>query len=215
MDTPALQLEKDGPIALLSWNEPRRHNRFNAAAAVQLAQAWDAVRDNTSLRAVVLTGASGMFCTGSSADALYCEVTHPGFRPRNEGEELCRKDPDIIFRATLRDAPLPKPLLIAVEGSCFGAGLELLHAADISVAGRGAHFGLTEGFEAIDTEDAREMGLIHHAVPDGDALAIVWKMSREVSIHDSNAIAISRRVARTAQDSCPHTGAMSLGIGLA
>ncbi len=214
MDFSALQFEKDGPIALLTLNRPALRNRFDATVAVQLAQAWDAIRDNTSLRAVVLTGTSGIFCTGASANHLYSEITDPGFLPKSESEEVCRKDPDVIFRATLRDAPLPKPLLVAVDGPCFGAGIELLHAADISVAGCGARFGLAEGMESIDAEGAREAGLIHHAVAEGDALAVTWKMSREVSIHDPNAVAVSRRLSSSGSISNTRGGTQSLGIGL-
>ncbi len=214
MEAPALQLEKDGPIALLTWNRPRLRNRFDAATAVQLAQAWDSIRDNSSLRAVVLTGSHGMFCTGPSADELHRDVTAPHFRPTDSWEERCWKDPDLIYRASLRDMALPKPLLIAVEGPCFGAGLEILNAADIAVAGQRAEFGLALEFETVDTDTAQEMGLIQHVVTQGEAFATAWKMSREVSIHDPMAIALSRRVFSRAAYSSSKGVARSLGIGL-
>jgi len=85
---------------------------------------------------------------------------------------------------------------MAVEGLCFGSGLELLHAADVSFAGGGARFGLMEGHQEVSAQDAHELGIVDHAAPKGGALARAWKLARKLIRHDSRVITSAKQAMR-------------------
>ena len=108
-------------------------------------------------------------------------------------------DPSVI-KSLLKGFRLTKPLIAAVEGPAIAGGTEILQATDIRVAGESARFGVSEpqwglyplGGSAvrlprqipytvaadllltgrhIKAPEAKEIGLIGHVVPDGEALA--------------------------------------------
>jgi len=61
MVAPALLLEQDGPIALLTFNRPDNRNALDAELMVPLADAWDVIRVTSNIKAVLLTGTNGIF----------------------------------------------------------------------------------------------------------------------------------------------------------
>ena len=110
------------------------------------------------------------------------------------------EDPEIHWKGLLRSYRPTKPMIAAVEGVAIAGGTEILQAMDIRVAGKSAKFGISEarwslypmGGSAvrlprqipytvaadllltgrhIDAEEAKEIGLIGHVVPDGEALS--------------------------------------------
>ncbi len=196
MAVPALLLEQDGPIALLTFNRPDERNALDAELLVPLADAWDVIRVSTSIKAVLLTGSMGIFSTGPPAEELRRTFQRPSFYPGSDAEQQLWKDSELLDRALLRHDDLPVPLLLAIEGLCFGSGLELLHAADVSFGGAGSRFGLLEGHQEVSTQDAHELGIIDHAAPKGEALVRAWKLARKLIQHDSRAIATGRQAIR-------------------
>lgn len=120
-----LNLEREGATAVLTMNRPAQRNALDAAMREAFAEAIAEVREDAAVRAVVLTGAGGYFCAGGDVKAM------------GEG----RPDP-MQTRASLRRlhrwfdelVDLEKPVIAAVEGLAFGAGLSLALAADYVIA---------------------------------------------------------------------------------
>ena len=78
----------------------------------------------------MLTGAGDdAFCAGADLSADMIE--RPGFD-------------DLVEKALLKTALMPKPLIAAINGHCVAGGLELALAADIRIAREDAKFGLPE-----------------------------------------------------------------------
>lgn len=196
MAVPALLLEQDGPIALLTFNRSEEHNALDAELLVPLADAWDVIRINSNIKAVLLTGSKDAFSTGPTADELRRTFQRPSFYPSTDAEQQLWKDPDLLERALLRHDDLPVPLVLAVEGQCFGSGLELLHAADVSFGGAGSRFGLMEGHREVGSQEAHELGIIDHVASKGQALSQAWKYARKLIRHDSRVIATGRQTMR-------------------
>ncbi|MBW2712704.1 MAG: hypothetical protein JRC77_03045, partial [Deltaproteobacteria bacterium] len=119
MVAPALLLEQDGPIALLTFNRPDNRNALDAELMVPLADAWDVIRVTSNIKAVLLTGTNGIFSTGPTAEDLRRSFQRPSFYPSTDAEQQLWKDPEILDRALLRHEDLPVPLVMAVEGLCF------------------------------------------------------------------------------------------------
>lgn len=190
----AVLFEKHDRIAWITLNRPEAKNTLNAEVFVRLAEAWDEVRNNDSIRVVVLTAAGDEdFCCGGDLGGVIPLWT--GARqPANEIEEKLLADPMIMDKVMLKGEPLYKPVIAAINGRALGGGCEILQATDIRIAADTAIFGLPEpksGIvpgagsmvrlarqlpyahamkllltgEPVDAATARDIGLISEVVP--------------------------------------------------
>jgi enoyl-CoA hydratase len=184
-----------------------------------MSDAWDRVNDDDDVRVAILTGAGGSFCAGADLEAM----TQSSPSDRFESGEF---DPSVI-KSLLKGFRLTKPLIAAVEGPAIAGGTEILQATDIRVAGESARFGVSEprwglyplGGSAvrlprqipytvaadllltgrhIQAPEARELGLIGHVVPDGEALAKAHELAALVAANGPLAV---QAVLKTIRDS--------------
>jgi enoyl-CoA hydratase/carnithine racemase len=119
-----------GGIVVVRLNNPGRRNALSLEMFEALAALWPELAADASIRAIVLTGAGDKaFCAG--ADLSEDLVDRAGFA-------------DLVDRALLKTAFMPKPLIAAINGHCVAGGLELALAADIRIAAAEAKFGLPE-----------------------------------------------------------------------
>ncbi|MEI7447316.1 MAG: enoyl-CoA hydratase/isomerase family protein, partial [Burkholderiales bacterium] len=121
----AVRLVRHDGWAEVVLNRPERRNAIDGTLAQDLQAALDAVREDASLRAVVLRGAGGSFCSGLDLKAF-------GATPR----------PDWVadfparwrrMHATL--ASLDAVLLVALERHAINGGAALAIAGDLAVCG--------------------------------------------------------------------------------
>ena len=63
-NTPAVRFERQGTTAVVTLDSPAERNALTATVKDGLAQAVDRVKADSSIRAVVITGANGAFCAG-------------------------------------------------------------------------------------------------------------------------------------------------------
>lgn len=117
-----IHLDDRGPVALLTIDRPERRNALDHEALEQLL---GALRGADEARVVVLTGASGHFCSGADLSG----VEDAGFT------DLLRQ-----VLAALRDDQ--RPTIAAVDGTALGAGTQLAVACDLRVATASARFGI-------------------------------------------------------------------------
>jgi 2-(1,2-epoxy-1,2-dihydrophenyl)acetyl-CoA isomerase len=130
----ALKIERDGATAVLVMNRPDQRNALDLAMREAFALAVADVRDDPTVRAVVLTGAGGHFCAGGDIKTVAQAVE--GKRDIFEGRERIRK----LHRWFDELVDLEKPVVAAVDGVAFGAGLSLALAADFVLASSRARF---------------------------------------------------------------------------
>src|SRR2546423_837434 len=69
MEAPVLLIDRAGPVATLTLNRPARKNALNPALVGALHEAVIEVARDATIRAVVLTGAGGAFCSGADLKA--------------------------------------------------------------------------------------------------------------------------------------------------
>ncbi|MFK8048283.1 MAG: enoyl-CoA hydratase-related protein [Halioglobus sp.] len=136
--------EKRGHEAWITLNRPEAKNMLNGEMFVELADAWDEVRDDNNVRVAVLTAAGeDDFCCGGDLSEVIPLWT--GARqPQNPMEERLVADPMIPDRIMLKGEPLYKPVIAAINGRALGGGTELLQATDIRLAASNAQFSLPE-----------------------------------------------------------------------
>lgn len=127
-----IRVTHDGPIATITLNRAAAHNALPIAGWEALASA---AAQAAEARVVILcSGVPGIFCAGADIAEFARLQADPALRPR--------------FRKAMRRgieaiAALPMPVIAAIDGGCFGAGVALTLAADLRVGGDDAMFAVT------------------------------------------------------------------------
>jgi enoyl-CoA hydratase/carnithine racemase len=121
-------------IAEVTLNRPEKLNAFDLAMFEAVSAAGNRLADEPGLRAVVLTGAGKGFCAGidiatlgqfaGRLDALKEEIVTP--LPGQQANAF--QHPCTVW------ADLPVPVIAALHGVTFGAGMQLALGADIRIA---------------------------------------------------------------------------------
>lgn len=136
MDT--VLLETRGRIALLTLNRPQKLNALNYAMIDRLLQLLDAIEDNRTIDAIVITGA------GERAFSAGADIP--------EFSQSVKSGPDEAVKAfvrrgqamTKRLEAFAKPIIAAVNGIAFGGGCEITEAVHLAVASERAVFAKPE-----------------------------------------------------------------------
>ena len=133
-----------GQQAWITLNRPEQRNLMNGEVFTALADAWTRVREDDAIRVAVITAAGEEdFCCGGDLGEVIPLWT--GARqPQDALERRLLEDPLIIDRVMLKDRPLYKPIIAAINGRALGGGTELLQATDIRIAAEHASFALPE-----------------------------------------------------------------------
>lgn len=126
----SIDVTRDGAVAIVTIHNPQRRNAMGRQLRQSLRDTVHRlmVADPAS-RAIVLTGAGEHFCAGADIS----EMTQ---RTILQSREILQESTDVI-----RDLQGgAKPVIAAVEGVAFGAGLSLAVACDYLVAAGSARF---------------------------------------------------------------------------
>lgn len=142
--TEILKIDIDGYVAVVTLNRPDRKNALSYEMFDALSAAGESLKGRKDVRAVVLTGAGGDFCSGLDTDNF------TKFAKDVEGERHKMRNPPKGEVANWFQKPcfvwqeLAVPVIAAIEGVCLGGGIQLALAADIRIAAPGARFSIME-----------------------------------------------------------------------
>ncbi|WP_067680367.1 enoyl-CoA hydratase/isomerase family protein [Nocardia miyunensis] len=182
-DAPVLLTEDADGVRTLTLNRPWRKNAIDHELWLTLADTLRHTATDRSVRAVVITGAGGAFCSG--ADISAPDNNHPVYRMRE------------LTDVALLLHELPMPTVAKVRGVAVGAGWNLALGCDLVVATPEARFsqifvrrglsldlggswllpklvGLQQAkrlallAETLDGDQARELGLVTWVVPEDE-----------------------------------------------
>lgn len=135
-----LQVEERGAVRLIRLSRPAAKNALSLATIAELDQALAEAGSAREVRAVVLAGVKGAFCSGADLRWLARELESGSVTQLAAG--LAQ------FQAlTLRVVELPKPVVAAVTGPAVGFGADLALGCDLRVVAESAY--LQEKFVAI------------------------------------------------------------------
>jgi methylglutaconyl-CoA hydratase len=201
MREPVLE-RHEGPILILTLNDPDRANPLSSPIMVALSESLEAAASDEGVRAVVLAGAGRHFSAGADLDALE-RIAEAGDQAATRADtERLRH----LFEILLG---YPKLTVAAVQGAAVAGGCGLATACDLVVAEPGARFAYTEvkiGFlaaivstfltrrvaghvarrmlldpEMVDGPQAVELGLADELAREGDALTTAVALARSIS----------------------------------
>lgn len=110
------------------FNRPERRNWLTCHMYASLCELLDRAAQDASVKALMISGSSGVFTTGQDLDDLRL---HPP------------KDVDApVFKFMLRISAFSKPLVAAVEGLAIGIGTTLLLHCDLVYVAHDSCFAL-------------------------------------------------------------------------
>jgi len=206
-----LEVEVDGPVAVVIINRPERMNAVSPTMQVELRAVWAALDADPDLRVAVVTGSGDRaFCSGA-------DVATVADRSRNRTSDYDREN-----HFTPQQAHTQKPTICAVNGICAGAGLHFVSDCDFTIAADTATFldphvsvGQVAALEPInlarrvplssvvrmvllgsgermDAHRAYELGLVTEVVPADRLRARAVELAHLVAAGSPAAIATSR-----------------------
>lgn len=147
-----------GSILLLELDAPPA-NALGLAMRVELTRILEEIAADEEVRAVVLTGRGGVFCAGDDLREASARQALGGGAAGKDGEVLeAVEDFNMIMDWV---EAVRMPVIAAIDGWCFGGGLELALACDIRLASDRAVFaasGVNIGLMASATRLPRLIG---------------------------------------------------------
>ncbi len=122
-------------VATITINRPDRLNTLSPQVFEELDQALSAMGEDDGVRCLVITG-SGDRSFSAGADLTSFGDLSKAFKVWR----LSRRSEEVVAHL----ANFPKPTIAAINGHCFGGGLEIALACDFRIAASRAKLGLTE-----------------------------------------------------------------------
>ncbi|MDS1140341.1 enoyl-CoA hydratase family protein [Pusillimonas sp. SM2304] len=114
----------DGKVATLTLNRPERKNPLTFDSYAEIRDLFRSLVYATDVKAVVVTGAGGNFCSGGDVHEIIGPLTEMSMP---ELLDFTRMTGDLV--KALRACP--QPVIAAVDGICAGAGAMIALAADM------------------------------------------------------------------------------------
>lgn len=210
----SIDLKRDSGILTITINRPERRNALDMEHFGLLAKAWIELRDDPHLRAAIIIGTGNSFCVGADLKSFVPTVT-ANIEALAAGESDIPADAGLI--AVLREFPLYKPVIAAVNGICVAGGMEMLLGTDIRIAAESASFGVVEPkrglfpgggttvrlprqipypwameilltADYVDAPTALRMGIVNAVVSDDALISEAHKMAERILVNAPLAI---------------------------
>jgi enoyl-CoA hydratase/carnithine racemase len=207
-----LLVERDGAVAILTLNRPRRLNALNVRMDIELRHALVTLDAEPDIRVIVVTGAGRAFCMGIDPEEPDGPWTADGRRRHRA----------LAADLGLREVPpwqLQTPIIGAINGTAIGVGLTLPLQWDIRVAAENADLsfafcrrglipeanslwilprlvGLSRALDimlrgqSFSGTDAERWGLVTEAVPRSRVLPRAREMARDIA-ENTSPVAVS------------------------
>lgn len=173
-------------IMTLTLNRPGRGNGWTGALARRYFALLEEGARSPDVRAIIVTGADSAFCVGGDSEILggIADGSHPVV---NQDESQRQETAEHWF--PLR---IGKPIIAAVNGACFGIGMQQVLCCDIRIASENAKFSTAFARRGL----AAEMGiswLLPRLIGTGHAMDLLLS-ARLVRAPEAAAIGLVNKV---------------------
>jgi enoyl-CoA hydratase/carnithine racemase len=204
--------ERQGAVLVLTMDYPARRNALALPLRERMSEVLEAAQGDDAIRAIVLTGSEGVFCSGGDISGM--NVTDGA-----TGRERLRR----VHRVIRLMVAGRIPIVAAVEGWCVGAGLSIACACDTIVAAEDARFGAGFGkvglmadlglpftlplrigqgrarqvflyHQQMTAPEAERIGLVDHVVPKGHALEAALEKARFLATQAPLPMALTKQM---------------------
>src|SRR5262245_37050811 len=213
---PILLREQIGGIAVLTLNRPEARNSLSEAMIAELHGALNEIRDDKSVRGVVIAANGPAFSAGHDMKELTARRSDAD-RGRGYFAEIMNAC-SAMMQAIVN---LPQPVVASVQGVATAAGCQLVASCDLAVASEAASFatpGVDIGLfcstpmvalsrnvprkqalemlltgEPVSAERAREIGLVNRVVPAGAERAEAIALAEKVALKSAYTVKLGKQ----------------------
>ena len=214
MSYETIEVERRGPVGLVTLNRPKALNALNAQLVAEVEAALVAFDADAGVGAVVITGSEKAFAAGADIKEMAA----------NDFTQAMASD---FIAPWGRIAEHKKPLIAAVAGFALGGGCELAMMCDIILAADNAKFGQPEinlgtipgaggtqrlaraigkskAMEMILTgrmmgaEEAERAGLVARVVPAPELVAAAVELAQAIAAKSQPIVAVAKAMVNTA-----------------
>lgn len=214
--TTAIEITRDGAVALIRLNRPKQLNALNSDMAREMVAAVQALDADPEIGCLVITGNERAFAAGADIAEM------AGL----SAQEMAARD---FFAEWEVFARSRKPKIAAVNGYALGGGCEVMMMCDFAIAGQNAKFGQPEvklGVIAgiggtqrmtkligraramdlhltgrmMDAVEALQAGLVARVVPDAEVLPQAMDAARMIAGYSRPAVRMIREAISRAEE---------------
>jgi enoyl-CoA hydratase len=212
-------------IVLITIDRPEARNSCDMEHFKLLREAWERFDADADAWVAIVTGVGDAFFTGADLKKYVPEITKLQKQIADEGlTEIDGYRLDDGTRAVLRNWPLYKPIVAAVNGFCTAGGMEMLGGVDIRVACPEAKFAVMEPkrglfagggttvrlprqvpwaqamefllcADLVDAQRAYDMGLLNAVVPRDQLIDAAYAFARRITANAPLAVRATKQSA--------------------
>ncbi len=195
-----IDFDVQGRLAVITLNRPQARNAIDPDTTRQIAEAFDRIETDNSIRVTIITGSPPVFCAGADLRAI------------NAGRE--RELSDVNGFASLTHRQRTKPLIAAVNGSALAGGTEIVLACDkrglIAAAGGlyrlarvlprniAVECGMTG--DPLSAYRAADLGLVNVLADAGEVLPTAVRLAERITANAPLAVTETRRLMLSTPD---------------
>ena len=225
-----IELEQQGPVALLGLNRPHKLNAIDASMIDEINLALNQLENNDSVHAIVVHGKGRGFCSGFDLQA--------GAAANRETEADWRQAIDADLELIMRFWHCAKPTIAAVHGYALAGGFEIALACDMTVCDSTGLFGepevrfgssivalllpwyvnpkrakkmLLTGQDRMSADEALRQGIVNDVVTEGEALQAGVALAREVALMDPDSVRMTKQAINQTYEIMGLDQALSIG----
>jgi enoyl-CoA hydratase/carnithine racemase len=215
VDMPVLLRERASEIAVLVLNRPQPRNSLSEALLKALSAALSEIKDDRSVRAVVLAANGPAFCAGHDLKELTARRADA-----DRGRAFFRHIMTTCSAMMQQIVTLPQPVIACVQGVASAAGCQLVASCDLAVASAAARFatpGVDIGLfcstpmvalsrnvarkhamemlltgDMVPAERAAAIGLVNRVVPAGEERDAAVTLARQIASKSSYTLKVGK-----------------------
>jgi enoyl-CoA hydratase/carnithine racemase len=206
-----LDREPGALVAEIVFDRPERLNAWQWTSTNELCAVCDDLRFDDEVRVVVMRGEGRAFCAGEDLRPERHDVRerHRGRSPAEQVRNSYERA-RYCFERWQVVSDLPQPVIVAIQGYCLGAGVELALLGDIRVAADDAVFAMPQATIGVpvvagadmrlaaecgagaakllaftgrrfSAQQAEQMGFVQQVVPADELLATARALAAEIA----------------------------------
>lgn len=131
-----LDVQVEDWVVWVTLNRPDSKNAMNQQMVLDLLTAFETIRSNRDIRAIVLSGSGHTFCAGGDIKEMAAAFQNPALSAQASSAEF-----DRLLQLV---NTMPQVVIAMIEGAAMGGGFGLVCVSDIAVTTETARFGLPE-----------------------------------------------------------------------